>query len=100
METIILIAALAFLFVLVYWKNVGREPREHKTPQPQLIEVEAKIEFFSEEDGWNAVFHKDGVLCYGVFLNLSKGQVTKGVTIPAFIEEEPTADNEFYLLRA
>lgn len=99
METIILIAVLAFLFVLVYWKNVGHAPREKKVAQ-QPVEVEAKLEFFSEEDGWHAIFNKDGVLCYGVFVNLSEGQVTKGVTIPAVIEEEPTADNELYLLRA
>ncbi len=100
MELVILIAVLVFMFALVYWKNVRVDIEAKKTTKQQPIEVEAKLEFFSEEDGWHAIFNKDGVLCYGVFMNLSEGQVTKGVTIPAVIEEEPTADNELYLLRA
>ena len=99
METIILIAVLAFLFVLVYWKNVWRhQPKVEKIQKP--IEVEATVEFFSEDDGWHAVFYKDDVFCYGVFVNLSEGQVTKGITIPAIIEKEPTEENGLYLLRA
>ncbi len=99
MELIVLIAVLVFMFALVYWKNV-RVDIEAKKATKQPVEVEAKLEFFSDEDGWHAVFYKDEVLCYGVFMNLSEGQVTKGVTVPAVIEEEPTADNEFYLLKA
>ena len=99
MELIILIAVLVFMFALVYWKNVRVDIDAKKAAQ-QPVEVEAKLEFFSENDGWHAVFDKNGVVCYGVFLNLSKGQVKEGIVLPAVIEEEPNAENELYLLKA
>lgn len=97
-DWIILAGMLVLLLALVYWKNVANTKQEKKDAKLQPIEVDAKLEYFS--DGWRATFFKDGVLCYGVFINLSEGQGRKDAVLPAIIEKEPTADNELYLLRA
>jgi len=72
MEMIIMLAVIAALIALVYWKNVKNDVSVSAGQRPEEQEVTAKLDYFSEATGWHATFYNGSVLCHGVFVNLSK----------------------------
>mgnify|MGYP003199960724 CR=1 FL=1 len=79
-----MLAVIAALIALVYWKNVKND-----------VSVSA-----GQRPGWHATFYNGSVLCHGVFVNLSEGQGRSGVSLPAVVVGKPEGDREFYSLRA
>lgn len=73
MEMIIMLAVIAALIALVYWKNVKNDVSVSAGQRPEEQEVTAKLDYFSEATGWHATFYNGSVLCHGVFVNLSEG---------------------------
>ena len=100
MEMIIMLAVIAALIALVYWKNVKNDVSVSAGQRPEEQEVTAKLDYFSEATGWHATFYNGSVLCHGVFVNLSEGQGRSGVSLPAVVVGKPEGDREFYSLRA
>ena len=100
MEMIIMLAVIAALIALVYWKNVKNDVSVSAGQRPEEQEVTAKLDYFSEATGWHATFYNGSVLCHGVFVNLSEGQGRSGVSLPAGVVGKPEGDREFYFLRA
>lgn len=60
--------------------------------------VVARIEYFSEHDGWHVVFNRGFGTCYGILTNLNKGQVKAGIEVEASILSEPDGSCGFYQL--
>ena len=88
-----MLAVIAALIALVYWKNVKNDVSVSAGQRPEL-------DYFSEATGWHATFYNGSVLCHGVFVNLSEGQGRSGVSLPAVVVGKPEGDREFYSLRA
>ena len=57
MEMIIMLAVIAALIALVYWKNVKNDVSVSAGQRPEEQEVTAKLDYFSEATGWHATFY-------------------------------------------
>ena len=73
MEMIIMLAVIAALIALVYWKNVKNDVSVSAGQRPEEQEVTAKLDYFSEATGWRGeAGRRSGVL---FFARLKRGEV-------------------------